>query len=110
MPPLSQGDVMVLAEDAAQPAAREEHRAGAAGAADTGLLPEVQGCPGRRHFSALAAEARLSRPAVRMAHARAEGAVAHHPINCLKSRFHGIVSRIKDVPFYSDYQIMLFGF
>ena len=62
------------------------------------------------YISALAAEARLSRPAVRMAHARAEGAVAHHPINCLKSRFHGIVSRITDVPFYCDYHIMLFGF
>ena len=36
----------ILAEDASQIAAGEEHRTGAAGAADTGLLPIVGSGPG----------------------------------------------------------------
>ena len=52
-------DGVVLAEAALEGAAGEEHRAAAPGAADAGLLPEVQGSAGRFQGAARPAEARL---------------------------------------------------
>ena len=52
-------DGVVLAEAALEGAAGEEHRAAAPGAADAGLLPEVQGSAGRFQGTARPAEARL---------------------------------------------------
>ena len=52
-------DGVVLAEAALEGAAGEEHRAAAPGAADAGLLPEVQGRAGRFQGAARPTEARL---------------------------------------------------
>ena len=52
-------DGVVLAEAALEGAAGEKHRAAAPGAADAGLLPEVQGSAGRFQGAARPAEACL---------------------------------------------------
>lgn len=65
----TQSNLMILAENALQATAGEEDRTGAAIARDTGLLPEMQGCPCSAELGGLTAEACLPRCAVGMASA-----------------------------------------
>ena len=71
-------DGVVLAEAALESAAGEEHRAAAPGAADAGLLPEVQGSAGRFQGAARPAEARLPGGPVGFALPGAESAGFRH--------------------------------
>ena len=67
-------DGMILAEYTAQIAAGEKHRAGAAVAGNTGLLPIVEGSAGNIKISGDAAAATLTESAVNAAAVGAEGA------------------------------------